>query len=99
MRIRHGYHPWISYHLLGTGKIPRKNTSQNIVRFKFQMIFIRLPLKQPSGAGVWSRHDNKLELTAKINLSLDDLINMNNQYIYTFTYKKLILSVICKNGK
>ena len=60
MRIRHGYHPWISYHLLGTGKIPRKNT-QNIVRFKFQMIFIRLPLKQPSGAGVWSRHDNKLE--------------------------------------
>ena len=43
----------------------------------------RLPLKQPSGVGVWSRYGKKLKLAAKICL----------------TYKKPILNVICKNGK
>ena len=54
------------YHLLGTGKLLRKNNFQNIVRFKFQMIVIRLPLKHPLGVGVWSKYGKKLELAAKI---------------------------------
>ena len=57
------------YHLLGTGKLPRKNNSQKIVRFKFQMIVIRLPLKQSSGLGVSSKYGNRLELAAKIGLA------------------------------
>ena len=57
------------YHLLGTGKLPRKNDSYKTVRFKLQLIFMRLPLKQPSGAGVWSRYGKKFKLTAKIRLA------------------------------
>ena len=52
------------------------------------MIVITVPLKQPLGVGVWSKHGKKLELAAKIGLSkcfFDDLINMDNQCIYTFT--------------
>ena len=67
------------------------------------MIVIRLPLKQLLGVGVWSKYGKKLELAAKMTKSdqafFDDLINMDNQCIYTFRYKKLILNVICKNGK
>ena len=33
------------------------------------MIVMRLPLKQPSGVGVWSRYGNKLKLAAKIRLT------------------------------
>ena len=58
------------YHLLGTGrKLPRKNNFQKTVRFKFQMIVIRLSLKQPLGVGLWSKYGKKLELAAKIGLT------------------------------
>ena len=70
------------FHLLGTGKLPRKNNSQKIVHFKFQMIVVRLPLKQPSGVGVWSRYRKKFELAAKKTpdkVFFDDLINVDNQ--------------------
>ena len=68
------------------------------------MTVIKLPLKQPLGIGVWSIYDKKLEIAAKMTkyeqAFFDDLINLDNHCIYyTFTYKKLILYVICKNGK
>ena len=79
------------YHSLGTRKLPRKNNSQKNVRFKFQMIVIRLPLKQLLGVGVWSRYGKKLELAAKMTNSdqafFDDLINMDNQCIYNHIQK------------
>ena len=64
------------------------------------MIVIRLPLKEPFGVVVWSRYGKMLELAAKSDQAFfDDLINMDNQFIYTFTYSKLVLNVICKTGK
>ena len=63
---------------------------------------MRLSLKQPSSVGLWSRYGKKLKLAAKNKpdqVFFDDLINMANQCVYTFTYKKLILNIICKNGK
>ena len=89
------------YDLLGTGKL-REYDSLKIVRFKFQMIFMGLPLKQPSGVEVRPRHDKKLKLAAKIRLTkcfFDDLINMAYQCVYEFSYKKLMFNVVCKNGE
>ena len=66
------------------------------------MIVVRLPLKQPSGVGVWSRYRKKFELAAKKRLIKCFLMTSSTwiiNVIYTFTYKKLILNVICKNGK
>ena len=40
-----------------------------IVRFKFQVIVIRLLLKQPFGVGVSSKYGKKLKLAAKIGLT------------------------------
>ena len=56
-------------HLLGAGKPPRKNNFQKIVRFTFQMIVIRLPLKRPLGMGIWSKYGKELELAVKIDLT------------------------------
>ena len=66
------------------------------------MIVIRLPLKQSSDLGVSSKYGNKVGTCSKNRpgqVFFDDLMNMDNQFIYTFTYKKLILNVIYKNGK
>ena len=62
---------------------------------------MRLPLKPPSGMGyVWDMV--KVETRSKDKpdqVLFDDFINMTNQCVYTFAYKKSILNVICKRGK
>ena len=51
------------------GNFVEKINLRKIVHFKFQMIAMRLPLKQPLGVGVWSRYGKKLKLAAKIRLT------------------------------
>ena len=59
---------------------------------------MKLPCKQPFGMEVWYKVKTCSKNTPD-KVFFDDLINMANQCVYTFTYKKLILNVICKNGK
>ena len=57
------------YYLLATGKLPRKNNSLKIVCSKFQMIVMRLSLKEPLGMGQWSRYSKKLNFQQKYPLT------------------------------
>ena len=57
------------YHLRDTGKLPAKNNSHKIARFRFQVIAIRLPPKQSSGVWGMAEYGKKLKLAAKIRLT------------------------------
>ena len=55
------------------------------------MIGLRMPLKQLSGVGVWSRYGKKLKLAAKIRMTKCFLMTSStwliNVYIYPHTRK------------
>ena len=66
------------------------------------MNIMRIPLKQSSSVGVWSKYGKTFKLVVKKTpdqLFFDNLINMANQCVCTLIYKKPILNIICKNGK
>ena len=83
------------YHSLGIGKLPRKNNSQKVVRikFQFQMVVIKLPLKQRLGVRVWWRYGKKLELAASLTKRF--LITSSTWIInvYIDSHTKQILNV------
>ena len=77
------------HHFLGAGKLPRKSDSHKIVRFKSQMIVIRMPLKQPSSDKVWSRQAKKLELAEKIRLTKCFLMTSSTWIINVYAHSHI----------
>ena len=107
--FRNGYgldqlHEWLLlkvsyttiYYLLVTGKRPGKKQFLENCTFQVSVDSMGLPLKQHGRDMVKVKTCSK---NSTDQVFFNDLINIGNQCGYTFSCKKSILNVICKNGK